>query len=146
MTAVISQVVIAGKQLQSSEKNYCLASALREIESRRVDVLTKRQQQAALDRLSVIKAVLDQTLMSLEAELYLVELRRAQLSLLASAGLAVLPDAADTEDGVLMEEMVRHWIHHGLEERFVSLKQDVLAGFDNIHLSEDSIPEVGSCD
>lgn len=145
MTAVISQVVIAGKQLQAQRENACLAIALEDVESRRVAVLRSRQLQAAIDRLTVIRAVLDHTLMKLEAELYQVEQRRALLSLLSSAGLGVLPDVIDEKDPEQIELLVRNWMEAGIAEKFEALRAEVVSGFENIDPAGDMLPGDQSC-
>ncbi|MFN3713105.1 MAG: TolC family protein [Alcanivoracaceae bacterium] len=140
MTAVLSQVIIAGKQLDVNRENACLAQSLRELEARRLGILVTRQEQAALDRLTVIRARLDHLLLSLEAEMYRAEYRRALLALLASAGLGVTPDVLEANDDD-MAAAIRDWITDGLGDRFRLLYEEVKTSFD---LAEDDAPAVMS--
>jgi outer membrane protein TolC len=146
MTAVMSQVVIAGKQMENMRRNACLARNLLDVESRRVSVLTSRQQQAAIDRLSVIKARLDHLLIRLEAEFYHVEQRRSMLTLLSSIGFGLVPDVIDATDPEEIESLVQNWIEVGLLESFSRLRDETVERFDLPASDQRVLSEMRECE
>lgn len=130
MTAILSQVAIARERLESSRETNCLAEKLSEVEEQRVGILASREQQRALDRLTLIKARMDHLLLKLEAGLDRAEYRQAVLKLLASSGVGLTPDSIEAESNEDIRAEIRAWIEKDLEVHVEALFDDVDANFE----------------
>lgn len=132
MTAVLSQVAIAGKQLGGMRENRCLGQQLLEIESRRVGILSSRQAQAALDRLTLIKARLEELLVRLETSLDRADHRRSLLMLLSSSGVGITPERLEGDSMESVATDIRRWVTGGLQQRINEMFSQVETHFDPV--------------
>lgn len=100
--AILAQVAIARKAYRQNQRAWCMSQSLAELDNQRTQFLDARAATANLDRLSLIRAHVDNLLLRSEAAFQYAELQKARMTMLLSAGLLDLPaipgdDAVDSD-------------------------------------------------
>lgn len=113
VAAVLSQVVIAHKALESGTRQACLGDELQKTSERRLSLLEARHKMAMLDELNLIRARVDNLLLTIEHDAGAMEARHAMLMMAQSVGIGAWPDKVD---GDLNEQalQVSQWLQAGM--------------------------------
>ena len=114
-TAVLSQVAIARKATQSSVRILCLSNAIAETSGERIGLLELRAQAAALDQLTLVRARVDNMLVSIERDMAAIDDRRATLMMAQSLGIGALPDGINGTAGDERVSAISDWLQGGMQ-------------------------------
>lgn len=119
--AVVSQVALAFKSLEHTRYANCISQGLVDVDDRRLVLMQARQSAATIDRLTVIRARVDNLLLQAEKSMDAADALRANMTMLLSIGVDVLPEnlvsASSSDDASVMLE---RWWREGLPERVKS--------------------------
>jgi multidrug efflux system outer membrane protein len=118
-TAVLSQVAIAHKSSVSSARVMCLSDAIAATSEERMGLLETRAQAAALDQLTLVRARVDNMLVSIERDMATMEDRRATLMMAQSLGIGALPDNAVTKANDERVALISAWLQGGMTQQLV---------------------------
>jgi hypothetical protein len=146
MSAIISQVALASKQLATSRNVACLSDQLETLESRKYALLSSRQEQAALDRMTMIRAELDRILILLEAAMNQADYRRSVLMVLSSSGVGVVPDTVDTQDAEVLAGVIRSWMSVDMQRLLDEALLRVTEEFPDLEEGVEIRLEMNACD
>lgn len=113
VAAVLSQVVIAHKALESSTRQACLGDELQKTSERRLSLLDARHKMAMLDELNLVRARVDDLLLSIERDASALEARHAMLMMAQSVGVGAWPEKVE---GSADEKAVKiaQWLQGGM--------------------------------
>lgn len=113
-TAVLSQVTMAVSAVRFSNHSSCISRNLAKVDSDRLSIIDAKASAAVIDRLTLIRAKVDNLLLRAEEATDRADYQRARATLLASVGIGIVPDSLKGHDidGV-MEEM-RSWWKDGM--------------------------------
>lgn len=111
--AVLSQVAIAYKALESEMRQACLGDELQKTSERRLSLLEAKHKMAMLDELNLIRSRVDNLLLAIESETARLEARHAMLMMAQSVGIGAWPD---TLDGDMKERslQIAQWLQGGM--------------------------------
>lgn len=123
MTAVLSQVAVSTVALEHANQGSCISSELADVDEQKMSLLRARENKAALDRLSVIKARVDHLLLKIERGLDEAERKRALLMLLASAGISAVPESLEVTEPEAVRNHLSAWLEKGLSTTVMALLQ-----------------------
>lgn len=123
-TVVLSQMAISMQATALATQNRCLSRQLREVDDRRVDLMSLRMQARMLDRLSLLRAKVDNLLLHAEAAIDEASWRRSQLAVLVSAGIDVVPRQLRGRDDAAVAEEIQHWWQAGMQQSLQQQLQD----------------------
>jgi multidrug efflux system outer membrane protein len=114
-TAVLSQVAIASKATKSSARVLCLSNAIADTSSERMGLLDLRAQAAALDQLSLVRARVDNMLVTIERDMAAIDDRRATLMMAQSLGIGALPEGITSTAGDERVNAISGWLQGGMQ-------------------------------
>ena len=114
-TAVLSQVAIASKATKSSARVLCLSNAIADTSSERMGLLDLRAQAAALDQLSLVRARVDNMLVTIERDMAAIDDRRATLMMAQSLGIGALPEGITATAGDERVNAISGWLQGGMQ-------------------------------
>lgn len=118
VTAVLSQVAIARKASLSAGRAKCLSDAIAATSQERMGLLESRAQASALDQLTLVRARVDNMLVSIERDLAAIDDRRAMLMMAQSLGVGALPD--DVASGDDRVNAIATWLQTGMTDRVLA--------------------------
>lgn len=118
-TAVLSQVAIANKATISSARVMCLSDAIAATSNERMGLLESRAQAAALDQLTLVRARVDNMLISIERDMAAIEDRRASLMMAQSLGIGALPEGIFAIKNDERVGSISNWLQSGMREKLV---------------------------
>ncbi|MDQ8037169.1 MAG: TolC family protein [Pedobacter sp.] len=123
-TTVVSQVAIALSSLKSATHFSCVSASLADVDSRRLSIMNARAGAAVLDRLSLIRAKVDNLLLRAEYATDRAELQRSRATVLASIGIGLVPDDLDGKDSYEVASRLEGWWKTGLSEQLKVVIRD----------------------
>lgn len=135
MTAVLSQVAVADKMLESSDRSHCISRTLADVDEARISMMEARQSQASLDRLTLIKARADNLLLRVERGMDAAEQARSVVMMLASAGMELVPLDVNYDDPEVASARLRTWFREGLPRYVRAVLDEAALRFDAAQLS-----------
>lgn len=148
-TAVLSQVAIAHKALQSGSKQACLGTAIRETSARRLKLLEARYKAASLDELNVLRARADDLLLDVEKSIMELDEHRALFMLAQSVGVGVWPEQL-SDNAQERERQIAAWLAGGMNQSVAQALQQVQKDFglpaDKTDQGQPDVPEKGLCE
>lgn len=115
--AVLSQVAIAASAVRFADHSACISRNLAEVDSKRLAIIRAKAGAAVIDRLSLIRAKVDNLLLRAEQATDTADYQRARASLLASVGIGIAPDHFSSGELAAVEEDLRGWWQNGVSAR-----------------------------
>lgn len=113
-TAVLSQVAVAVNAVRHADHSFCVSRNLANVDNSRIELLRSRQATATLDRLSFIRARVDNLLLRAEQVTDEADYHRARSLLLGSVGVGIVPDAFRSGEVDAVAQDLRAWWASGL--------------------------------
>jgi outer membrane protein TolC len=115
VAAVLSQVAIAHKAVVSSMRQACLGEELKKTSEQRLSLLDARYKMASLDELSLVRARVDDLLLTIEHDLGDLDAHHAMLLMMQSIGIGMWPEKISGSDDEKTQKIAK-WLQGGMTE------------------------------
>lgn len=116
-TAVLSQVAVAVNSVRYADHSFCVSRNLAEVDNRRLEMLQTRLAAATLDRLSLIRARVDNLLLRAEQVADQADYQRSRSMLLGAVGVGIVPERFSADDEEAVARDLGEWWRSGLAQR-----------------------------
>lgn len=122
--AILSQVAMAEKAWHAATVDACLSGELAALDDAELELLKARGKAAAVGRMTIIKAKVDNLLFRIESSLDHAKMRQSSLMLLSSMGVGPVPDTFHSDGWQGKAEEIRAWLDGGMQANMLSLLAD----------------------